>query len=65
MLTKELKFDFVDRFRGNIEVTAATGEARAAADWVGAGGRARTLRSAAVTADAYPVAPWSSRGRKA
>ena len=28
----------------------------AAADWVGAGGRARTLRGAAVTAEAYPVA---------
>jgi hypothetical protein len=56
VLTEELKFDFVIRFRGNIEVTAASGEARAAADWVGAGGRARTRRDAAVTAEAYPVA---------
>ena len=56
VLIEELKFDFVIRFRGNIEVTAADGEARKAADWVGAGGRARTLRGAAVTADAYPVA---------
>src|SRR4051812_23738928 len=38
-LTDELKFDFVIRFRGNITVTAADGEARAAAAWVGAGGR--------------------------
>ena len=56
VLTEELKFDFVIRFRGNIAVTATSGEARAAADWVGARGRARTLRGAAVTAEAYPVA---------
>jgi hypothetical protein len=56
VLTEELKFDFVIRFRGNIRVTAADGEARSAAQWVGAGGRARTLRGAAVTAAGYPVA---------
>ena len=56
VLSEELKFDFVIRFRGNIAVTATDGETRAAADWVGAGGRARTLRGAAVTAQAYPVA---------
>jgi hypothetical protein len=50
VLTEELKFDFVIRFRGNIAVTGTDGETRAAADWVGAGGRARTLRGAAVTA---------------
>ena len=55
MLTEELKFDFVIRFRGNITVAAADGEVRAAADWVGAGGRARVLRDAAVTAVGYPV----------
>jgi Transposase DDE domain len=55
LLTEELKFDFVIRFRGNITVTAADGEARPAADWVGKGGRARILRGATVTADAYPV----------
>jgi len=56
MLTDELKFDFVIRFRGNIKVTAADGEARAAAEWVGAGGRARVLCGATVTAAGYPVA---------
>jgi hypothetical protein len=56
VLTEELKFDFVIRFRGNIHVTAADGEVRTAADWVGAGGRARTLRGATVTAADYPVA---------
>src|SRR5271166_6147952 len=55
MLTEELKFDFIIRFRGNIAVAAADGEVRAAADWVGAGGRARVLRDAAVTAVGYPV----------
>jgi len=56
MLTDELKFDFVIRFRGTIKVTAADGEARPAAEWVGAGGRARVLRGATVTAAGYPVA---------
>jgi hypothetical protein len=55
MLSEELKFDYVIRFRGNITVTAANGEMRRAADWVGAGGRARILRGAAVTAERYPV----------
>jgi hypothetical protein len=44
MLTDELGFDFVIRFRGNIKVTAANGEERPAAEWVGAGGRARAAR---------------------
>lgn len=52
LLIEELQFDFVIRFRGNIMVTAADGEARPAADWVAKGGRARILRGAAVTADA-------------
>lgn len=56
VLTDELKFDFLIRFRGNIKVTAADGEARTAAEWVGKGGRARILRGASVTAKAYTVA---------
>ncbi len=55
VLTDELKFDFVIRFRGNIMVTAADGQTRAAADWVGAGGRARVLSGAPATAAGYPV----------
>jgi Transposase DDE domain len=55
MLTEELCFDYVIRFRGNITVTAATGETRTAAEWVQASGRARVLRGAAVTADRYRV----------
>lgn len=55
VLSEELKFDYVIRFRGNIMVTAAAGEVRTAADWVGAGGRARLLRGALVTAERYQV----------
>lgn len=49
---KELGFDYVIRFRGNIHVTDATGEVRPAADWVGKAGRARKLRGAYVSAAA-------------
>lgn len=56
VLTEELKFDYVIRFRGNITVTAADGEMRTAATWVGSGGRARVLRGALVTAERYRVA---------
>jgi hypothetical protein len=55
MLTEELCFDYVIRFRGTIAVTATTGETRTAAGWVQPGGRARLLRGAAVTADRYAV----------
>lgn len=50
-----LGFDYVIRFRGNTHVTAATGERRSAADWVGKGGRAIKLSGAALTASEYPV----------
>ena len=55
VLTEELKFDYVIRFRGNIKVTAADGEERTAVGWVGPGGRATVLRGAMVTADEYQV----------
>ncbi len=45
-----LGFRYVIRFRGNIHVSAADGETRLAADWVGKGGRARKLRDAEVSA---------------
>ncbi|MEH6952657.1 IS4 family transposase [Nitrobacter sp. NHB1] len=50
-----LGFDYVIRFRGNIHVTAADGETRAAAAWVGKGGRARKLGAAEVTAGRHKV----------
>ena len=55
VLTEELHFDYVIRFRGNIKVTAADGEERTALGWVGPGGRATVLRGAKVTADQYRV----------
>jgi hypothetical protein len=56
VLRDELKFDFVIRMRANIMVTAASGERRKAADWVGPRGRARVLHGATVTGLNYPVA---------
>ena len=55
VLTEELHFDYVIRFRGNIEVTAADGEERTALGWVSPGGRPAALRDATVTADRYRV----------
>ena len=55
VLTEELAFDYVIRFRGNIKVTAEDGEERTALGWVGPGGRATVLRGAKVTADRYQV----------
>ena len=56
-LLEELSFGYVIRIRGNHYVTNAKGERRKAQDWVGQGGRARTLRNALVTAsNEYPVA---------
>ena len=55
VLSEELKFDFVIRFRGNIAVTAHNGAMRPASDWIARRGHARTLRNAKVTANNYPV----------
>ena len=51
----ELGLGYVIRFRGNIRVTDAAGEARSAAEWVGKSGRARKLRDARVTAQGQQV----------
>lgn len=57
LLEHELQFGYVIRVRGNHFVSDAKGERRKAQDWVGPGGRARTLRAAQLTAShAYPVA---------
>jgi hypothetical protein len=50
-LRRELGFDYVIRFRGNIRVTSASGEARTAAEWLRPDGRLLELRGAGVTAD--------------
>jgi hypothetical protein len=51
----KLGFDYVIRFRGNIQVADAGGLTRPAAEWVGKGGRARKLRDASVTAKGQQV----------
>ena len=51
----ELGFGYVIRFRGNIHVTDADGTTKAAAEWVGKGGRARKLMDARVTAKGQQV----------
>jgi hypothetical protein len=48
-------WDFHIRFRGNIRVEDAAGEARPAHDWVWPTGRARMLRGAKVTEDRMQV----------
>jgi len=48
-------FGYVVRMRGNIQVASASGETRSAAEWVGAGGRARTLRGAKLTQAGFEV----------
>ena len=52
---ESLGFRYVIRFRGDIHVSAADGETRLAADWVGKGGRARKLRDAEITAARHKV----------
>ena len=54
-LVEDWGFDYIIRMRGNITVTNQKGEMRTASQWVGAGGRARTLRNAAVTASGFEV----------
>ena len=53
-LSEEMGFGYVIRIRGDIYVTSAKGERRLASDWVGKGGRSRTLRGARVT-DAHEL----------
>jgi hypothetical protein len=48
-------WDFCIRFRGNIRVENATGEARAAKEWVPTTGRALMLKGAKVTDDRFEV----------
>lgn len=54
-LRQQLGFDFVIRFRGNIIVTDTKGESRTAQEWVGVDGRARKLKQAKLTGQAYEV----------
>jgi len=49
LLEHQFGFGYVIRIRGNHYVMDAKGERRKAKDWMGVGGRARTLRDARVT----------------
>jgi len=55
-LLKLYGWDFAIRFRGNIRVESADGEAHAAHEWVWSTGRARMIRGAKVTEDRAEVA---------
>lgn len=50
-LTGELGWDYIIRFRENIQVTSAQGETRKALEWLPPGGRAKMLRNVAVTSE--------------
>lgn len=54
-LRDDWRFGYIIRLRGNVTVTDAKGEKRAAAQWVGKGGKAKTLRQASLTAKLFPV----------
>lgn len=49
LLTEEIGFEYLIRFRGVITVEAEDQERRKASEWVGPGGRMRVLRQARVT----------------
>jgi hypothetical protein len=50
-----LGWDFIIRFRGGVQVTAANGESKTAQQWVLPTGRARMLHGAKVTQDEFRV----------
>jgi len=55
VLSEELGFGYIIRFKANIEVTSAEGKTRAAGDWVPRNGRIKVLRNARVTEKGYEV----------
>jgi hypothetical protein len=54
-LLRELAWDYIIRFRGNILVTASDGQALTAGEWSAQTRRARMLRQARVTKDEFLV----------
>jgi hypothetical protein len=52
---RDVGFDFIVRFRGNVTVESATGETRPAQAWVPATGTIKQLRGARVTQDRTPL----------
>jgi hypothetical protein len=54
-LLSDMGMDYVIRFRADTFVSAADGETKKAAEWVGAGGRARKLVGASLTRNLFKV----------
>ena len=54
-LKSYLDFNFVIRIRRNIEVTNNKGEQRKAIDWLGKGGRSRSLKNAYLTKKSHKI----------
>jgi len=54
-LRDSLHFGYIIRLRGDVTVTATTGEKRTAEEWVGRNGRTKTLRKAGLTAKGFVV----------
>jgi len=54
-LIKELKFDYIIRFRGSFTVTNDKGFSKKAVDWVPKNGKIKTLRGAELTKYKYSV----------
>ena len=63
MLTKELCFDYVIRFRGNIAVTAGTAETRTAAAWVQAWSISQPPNLSMMSACSTPGMKWLGESR--
>lgn len=55
LLEDELKFDYIIRFRQNIEVTSAEGESKPARDWAPESGKPLLLRRAKVTQQQHEI----------
>ncbi|PCH54956.1 MAG: IS4 family transposase [Legionellales bacterium] len=54
-LKNELNFEYIIRMKSNISVISSEGESRKAIDWVGIGGKTKTLRGTLITASKYAV----------
>lgn len=63
-MDEELKFFYIIRIRGNINITDKNSVIQKAKDWLRPDGHTQTLDQAAVTLDKYPVAKFVSTQQK-
>ena len=54
---EQLEFDYVVRFKGNVQVTSKDDDSRKAKEWITASGRAKRLEEAEVTKDMGKIVP--------